>query len=64
MKKYKIGLIHMISLIRIFRSFKLLENNYTEITLSPWKRFKKRDNLFYHRPKLSLKSSFRFKEKI
>ena len=60
MKKYKIGLItydkpHKKSLDLFF---KLLENNYTEITLLilPWKRFKKRDNLFYHRPKLSLKS--------
>ena len=45
MKKYKIGLItydkpHKKSLDLFF---KLLENNYTEITLLilPWKRFKK-----------------------
>ena len=60
MRKYKIGIItyekpHKKSLDLFF---KLLENNYNEITLLilPWKKFKKRNNLFFHRPKLPIKS--------
>ena len=60
MKKYKLGLItyekaHKKSLDLLF---KLLDNHYTDITLLtiPWKKFKVRKNLFFHRPKLPLNS--------